>query len=528
MRAGSLSVDYLEGSLRYFRFGNREILRRLYPALRDPNWRTAVVTRTNEQIDEQEDAFRISYDWYTEDLGLHMRGTVVLTGAADGTVTFDWTGEALSAFSKNRLGLCALHPLAPGLPCRIFHPDGSATLAAFPDKIDPHQPFFDVAGMEWSAGPGLTARLRFEGEVFESEDQRNWSDASFKTYSTPQRFPQPVRVEAGEVFRHTIVLSFSGELPAFEADEAIVRIDLEGDPKPFVRWGLGWWPGDALTEEEKTWLKKLTPAHLRVAVGSDDDRSAVDQAAETGLPLRVDLSGERLPEWLPGHPAIKEVVHVSAKGWTTAGQLAGEIPADRRGGGTVGHFADLNRNPFDFSRVDFVSFTLTPTAHNPDTWTLFENLPAQGDQVRTASARSGKPVSIAHVTLFPRPEQPAAPDARQHTDLGVTWLIGSLKYLSEAGAESATFEDLAGPYGLIHNGQPTPAYQLFAFLSEFRPERVLPSRSSQPRVCSSLVLEKADGWKTTLLANHTDAPVDVRLPGATTVTLGPYEWKAIY
>ena len=29
--------------------------------------------------------------------------------------------------------------------------------------------------------------IRFEGDLFEMEDQRNWTDASYKTYSTPLR-----------------------------------------------------------------------------------------------------------------------------------------------------------------------------------------------------------------------------------------------------------------------------------------------------------------------------------------------------
>ena len=36
-----------------------------------------------------------------------------------------------------------------------------------------------------------------EGETFETEDQRNWSDASFKTYGTPLHLPFPVEVEEG-------------------------------------------------------------------------------------------------------------------------------------------------------------------------------------------------------------------------------------------------------------------------------------------------------------------------------------------
>ena len=33
--------------------------------------------------------------------------------------------------------------------------------------------------------------IRFEGEVFEMEDQRNWTDASFKTYAHHSPVPTP-------------------------------------------------------------------------------------------------------------------------------------------------------------------------------------------------------------------------------------------------------------------------------------------------------------------------------------------------
>ena len=98
-------------------------------------------------------------------------------------------GEALSTLRKNRIGFCILHPMAcAGLPCTISHVDGSVERGAFPTYISPHQPFveFDAITHEM---PGLTAELRLSGDTFEMEDQRNWTDASFKTYSTPLRLP---------------------------------------------------------------------------------------------------------------------------------------------------------------------------------------------------------------------------------------------------------------------------------------------------------------------------------------------------
>jgi hypothetical protein len=56
------------------------------------------------------------------------------------------------------------------------------------------------------ANAGTAFRLSFIGDVFETEDQRNWTDASFKTYSTPLSRPFPVSVAAGTVVRQSVLL----------------------------------------------------------------------------------------------------------------------------------------------------------------------------------------------------------------------------------------------------------------------------------------------------------------------------------
>ena len=60
--------------------------------------------------------------------------------------------------------------------------------------MSPHQPFLDIRAIRHEIAPGRALEVRFEGEWFEMEDQRNWSDASFKTYSTPlsRALPAPI------------------------------------------------------------------------------------------------------------------------------------------------------------------------------------------------------------------------------------------------------------------------------------------------------------------------------------------------
>ena len=40
LRAGPLSLDYETGALRRIRLGDREVLRQVYVAVRDPDWDT--------------------------------------------------------------------------------------------------------------------------------------------------------------------------------------------------------------------------------------------------------------------------------------------------------------------------------------------------------------------------------------------------------------------------------------------------------------------------------------------------------
>ena len=68
----------------------------------------------------------------------------------------------------------------------------------------------------------MEAHLYFEGDVFETEDQRNWTDASYKTYSTPLDQPYPAKVTKGTALFQRIEFSLESKLPVTERkDEKI-------------------------------------------------------------------------------------------------------------------------------------------------------------------------------------------------------------------------------------------------------------------------------------------------------------------
>src|SRR5690606_30044969 len=108
----------------------------------------------------------------------------------------------------NRAGFCILHPAsATGLPCIIEHSNGSLEKTSFPDEIMPSQPFFDVSSIVYEPTADLEVSVRMSDEVFETEDQRNWTDASFKTYCRPLSRPFPYTLRKGTSFTQEIVVS---------------------------------------------------------------------------------------------------------------------------------------------------------------------------------------------------------------------------------------------------------------------------------------------------------------------------------
>src|SRR4030095_1455830 len=137
-------------------------------------------------------------------------------GSSDGTLVYSMDGEARSGFLRSRIGICVLHPArdCAGAACRVEHADGSVEEGSFPALISADQPFLEVRAIAHEVAPGVRAEVRFEGDVFEMEDQRNWTDASFKTYSTPLAIPFPVEVRSGDCVRQSVALTLRGRPPA--------------------------------------------------------------------------------------------------------------------------------------------------------------------------------------------------------------------------------------------------------------------------------------------------------------------------
>jgi D-apionolactonase len=567
LRAGPVSLTFENGAIRYIRLGDREVLRSVYVAVRDYNWCAISPRLSNLRIESTGDSFRISFNSESRqgEIDFVWRGAII--GESDGRVVFTMDGEARATFRRNRIGFCVLHPIreCAGRACTVEHVDGSITNASFPKFISPHQPFFEIRAISHEVAPGIVAEVRMEGEIFEMEDQRNWTDASFKTYCTPLRIPFPVTVERGTRISQSVTLRLKGEIPNLQngCDDRCVRLALGEQPigrLPLIGLGAAS-HGRPLTVTEIERLKSLDLSRLRVDLRLSSPAweaqliQAVKEAEAIELKLDVALilsdEGEAELTALSGvirrvNPVVRAwlIFHQSEK---VTSQRWIELARDRLqsydtnaqfGSGSNAYFAELNREHPPVEQLDFVCFSINPQVHAFDNESLVETLEAQAATIESARKFiSDKPLHISPVTLKPRfnpdatgPEvtrpgmAPSQVDVRQMSLFGAGWTIGALKSLAESGVESVTFYETTGWRGVMEvesgstfpelfssiPGAVFPLYHALADAGEFAGGETLPVESSGPLRASALAIRRDDSL-CLLLANHRLEPVELRI-----------------
>ena len=93
-------------------------------------------------------------------------------------------------------------------------------------------PAYDRLEVELPAGGRLL--LELEGDLWETEDHRNWTDANFKTYSTPIALGRPAPLEAGQERRQRLVIT-PVDVPAGRATKARPALGRRADRHPRPR-----------------------------------------------------------------------------------------------------------------------------------------------------------------------------------------------------------------------------------------------------------------------------------------------------
>jgi len=574
LRAGPVTMVFDADNvfLRYVRVGEHEILRGINAPIRPEDWSTVAPKVSNLKVDNGGDHFRVTFDVRCAQADIDYRWKGSITGTTKGEVEFTFDGEAHTAFKRNRIGFCLLHgPSAAGQPWVIETADGKSAEGAFPKFISPHQPARNLRAVTHEVTPGIHARVAFEGEVFEMEDQRNWTDASFKTYCTPLEIPYPVQLAKGDKVSQKIRISLVGAVPAAAASTGGAVLTLTKDELPLPRLGVQVSAEvEGLTRKQIKRLKALNLDHLRVDLAlsdksfSKDLRRAAQQAKALGVSLQVGLNLGDAPDFKTLLSEVKKL-KPNVSHWLITGGDPAQFKTARAklktvaGGAKIGvtritNFVDLNRARPEDKAIEAVGFAINPQIHAFDNASMIETLTIHADAVNTARDFVGdRPLVIGPVTLCPQwingEDPPGGPppgpfptyvDTRQGTKFTAAWTLGSIKYLADAQAYSATFYETVGWNGVMdakdvsarpagYPSQPDklfPVYHLLKDVGEFAGGTVQRIDSSQPLATEAIALRK-DGKLRVLVANLSDKSQTVNLRGldarrAITVKLKPH------
>jgi hypothetical protein len=561
LRAGPLRLIFREGAFRYIKLHESEIIRAVYVAVRDENWRTIPGVISNLDIRSAPDSFKITYDsaHLERDIDFHWKAMV--TGDTVGTIVWRMEGSAFTSFQKNRIGICVLHPLAEsiGKSCQINHTDGTIEHSCFPVVVAPHQPFMDVAAMSFRVNSDLDAELSFAGDVFETEDQRNWSDASFKTYSTPLSIPYPARIKKGTTVSQTFTLNLRGTLPTIAIEpplDAEVTIALHPEsrtrlPKIGFKFAGSHY---RLSEAGAQRFKLLCADHLGTDLRPGDSASegefwnAAEEARRLKLPLEVALAADGESAAL--NRVLKDIVDRKVEICSWLADVGMQLPSRtaelreleaiaRVVLGSAGNFAELNRNRPSMPPAADVWFSLNPQVHATDDTTLVENLAAQPSVLTSIRSWNGNaPITVSPVSLKSRilgsddraslagnnDLLPEDVDQRQTSLLGAGWTLGTLKHMAEGEVASVTFYETAGWRGIMQTaeGSPSPAhflsipdavfpmYHVFSDVAAYKCGEVIRSETSDPLRIESLALIQSSGLRV-MVANLSASEVKVNL-----------------
>src|SRR5579863_1676461 len=211
--AGPLSVEIENGQLRYVTFAGVEVLRGVAFLVRDDNWGTYSPKIDGLAIEEGVEGFVVAYRAACADARQKLVYEAHISGRADGSLSFEAVATPETDVVTNRTGFVVLYPAAlAGQPVRVTHVDGGEIEARFPSRISPSQPIFNIRSLSHEVAPGLRATCRMEGDAFEMEDQRNWGDASYKTYVRPLALPWGYTLAKGSRHEQSVRLSFSGKV----------------------------------------------------------------------------------------------------------------------------------------------------------------------------------------------------------------------------------------------------------------------------------------------------------------------------
>ncbi|MDE2383326.1 MAG: hypothetical protein KGO53_01805 [Alphaproteobacteria bacterium] len=538
LKAGPLAAAFQGGGLADIRHDGIEVLRGISFLVRDENWGTCPARVSGLKITKRKDGFSVSYRATAENAGakLTMQASIRATPQQ---LVFHVSATPDKDFKTNRTGFVVLHPIngVAGKPLSIIHTDGKVQRARFPRLISPGQPFFNIRALEHAPAPGLKAKVLMEGPKFEMEDQRNWSDASYKTYVCSLLDPWPYVLPAGKTIEQRITLDLRGKAKDTARSNSISTASKMKLPEIGIAIG----PSEAAEALRRlNQLRALAPQHLTFTLHDGEDMEAAAMAygalaQQTSIPVCLEIvlpgkvSAELEMAKFAGctqraglEPArvvvtqshdLKSFQPTDKRPWgpsyeEMAAAARKHFPRASIGGGMITYFTELNRKRPPQGVFDFITHAICPIVHDASDEAVMQTLESLPHIFASAKAFIGKtpyhlgPSSIgarfnpygAALAANPKSRRVclAPNDPRQFATFAVDWNKGVIEAAARAGLKSVTLSALTGPRGLLDkSGRPTPLYKQLARLMRQARKSQAAQQTAKPAASSKRLPPRA-------------------------------------
>ena len=499
---GALAFAIDSVALRTLTWRGVEVVRAISWPVRDSNWITLPQEIKSEAFDEANGAAVYALEFTAVD-GL-LECSLRIEAKAEGSVHAELEMKAVEDFRTNRAGFTVLHPVngVAGEPLSIVHSDGRVEESAFPYLISPGQPAFDIAGLSHKVETA-SVKIDFHGEVFEMEDQRNWSDASYKTYCPPLVHPFTYSIRKGESRCQRISIELSGQQPGSVGSDSAAGVGISEIDEIFPALGLSVEEGWIGAESSSDAILDCGASHLQVRFGPEVNEGFLAKAAALGRQIGAEIDLELV---MPGDVAAGEFLAAAAESARGAGLEpsrviaipepymhsyqpsgpwpSGNAPRDvvaaareafpdcRIGGGALTNFTELNRCRLDADACEFISHGITAIVHVSDDRSVVESLESFPSIFRSAKALGGRmPYRLGLVSIgmrsnpygdsvAPNPDgirqTMAMHDPRHSSLFGAAWAVGALAATEGNSVNAISLGSPAGPFSLTSEKQPMP------------------------------------------------------------------------
>ncbi|MFW6077434.1 MAG: hypothetical protein ACOC71_06760 [Hyphomicrobiales bacterium] len=573
---GRLSLRIRGGELRHISFDGAEAVRSIAFVIRDRDWGTLALRTVSANLEQDARSFR--YDYAAEAHGAPIEVSIAVTGSRDGQISVEGEARIGGDFDTNRTGFVVLHPIdgVAGAPATLIGSDGAAREGRFPERISPGQPFFDIQEISHPVAGGGSVHIRFTGEVFEMEDQRNWTDASFKTYCRPLSLPFPYRLGPDQPVRQGVGLELSGPQTPPSSGDRPVELSMAGAgdevmPGLALAFEPGWEPADwqavaavrpaalvsrlDVAADPKAAVGAIAAAHTAVG-GACELEVVLDDDADPGVALAglAELCREAgvEPRSVMALPRAYLKSHQPSGPWPTgvspdqaAAAARTAFREARIGGGMLTYFTEFNRCPPSPEACDFATHGTSAIVHAADDESVLETLECLPHVFGSARALIGSAeyrLGLVAIGMRTNPYGAATKDnaeqarvAMAHSDprqrglFGAAWALAALAATGGFGVERIALAAPAGPFGLVYRRMPVaqpgyderaggetlvyPIYHLMRGLADGAGARRVEMASSDPGQVAALAFAR-DGGTTLWLANLSADTRTVAIDGA--------------